>query len=213
MEKIYKIIIILVFFMSILVSCVFTTITDNNTEKAKKVYNEMTKSMDNDYGYLCINITNKAENIKFRLDSLEICNIIIDNKKDVLKKGNIILMRMYDDIIFEYGSHVRNAEEKIISQNFIPWEPHILPYNSNKSYIKIYGKIYTIIGDGTDFLLYSGEMFIPLYGNVVKNGQSNIEMDLYDGCPWYIERNGKMEKVLASINFNVSVDDWDTVLL
>ena len=56
------------------------------------------------------------------------------------------------------------------------------------------------------YSIYSGEMWIPIRQGIYDS-INNIEVMLYDGCPWY---SADGNRVLQSIQFdNPSVEDWE----
>ena len=55
--------------------------------------------------------------------------------------------------------------------------------------------------------IYNGLIYIPLHDKISKYNNF-INLSLYDGCNWYDEEGNK---ILQSIKFDVTVDDWKDV--
>lgn len=54
--------------------------------------------------------------------------------------------------------------------------------------------------------IYNGNIHIPVGKRIIKD-TNNINLKLYDGCPWYNDYGGK---ILQSIQFgNPEVEDWE----
>ena len=215
MEKVLKILFGVVFIISIMVSCIYTT----TVKEIEDVVNEHsdnsveTKTDKNDYkfGYIRFSIYHTADNIRLVLDSVDICNVLLLDG-DQVKKGNHLLMRCDPNCnSFEKGSYIRCVDDRMLVQQFDSWSPNELISETNKSYMRIHGKLYTNNGGESEFLLYDGFMYTILQYGIKENILFTVNAVLCDGCPWYIENDGKMKKVLVSINFDVSVGDWDEV--
>lgn len=218
MEKILKILFGVVFIISIMVSCIYTTTVKEiedvvNEHSDNSVETIETKTDKNDYkfGYIRFSIYHTADNIRLVLDSVDICNVLLLDG-DQVKKGNHLLMRCDPNCnSFEKGSNIRCVDERMLVQQFDCWLPNELISETDKSYMRIHGKLYINNGDESEFLLYDGSMYTILQYGIKENMLFTVNTVLCDRCPWYIESNGEMEKVLVSINFDVSVDGWDEV--
>ena len=79
------------------------------------------------------------------------------------------------------------------------------PYGNGKLVFLVYGKV-----DTDTMRLYDGLMYVPAK-KVVASTDTFIELEFYDGCPWYYEYKGHYIKVLQSIRFDVSVEGWENV--
>lgn len=142
-------------------------------------YAVKSKSNESNVGELALKIYNKASNTSLQIDSLEHGNKII-------KKSSTL--KFEDSVCYS----IKN-----------------LRLHTKNSYIKIYGRINCILENSRSYLIYSGTMYFPLTGKMIDTSTSQIKFELSDNCPLYYQTNGKMEKVLKSINFDVSVDKWN----
>ena len=196
-----------------MVSCIYTTTIkeiEDVVNEQSNIESTETKTDKNDYkfGYIRFSIYHTADNIRLVLDSVDICNVLLLDG-DQVKKGNHLLMRCDPKCnSFEKGSYIRCVDERMLVQQFDCWSPNKLISETKKSYMRIHGKLYNDNGDGSEFLLYDGFMYTTLQYGIKENMLFTVKTVLCDGCPWYIENDGKMEKVLVSIKFDVSVDDW-----
>lgn len=109
-------------------------------------------------------------------------------------KVNIVVDNQAKGVIFESDSIVLHYQDREICKSF----------DTEAYYIKdivMNGSIYT-----QHYTIYSGDIRIPIRQGI-QDPISNIDVVLYDGCPWY-SPNGN--KVLQSIQFgNPSVEDWE----
>lgn len=111
-----------------------------------------------------------------------------------LHKVNIIVDNQAMGVIFESDSIVLHYQDRAICKSFDTEEYYIKDIVMNGS---ISTQHYTI---------YSGDIRIPIRQGI-QDTISNIDVVLYDGCPWY-SPNGN--KVLQSIQFdNPNVEDWE----
>lgn len=78
-------------------------------------------------------------------------------------------------------------------------------HGNGKLFFLLYGKL-----DTTPITLYDGLMYVPVDTMVISE-EIFIELELYDNCPWYYEYEGRYMKVLQSIEFSASVDNWDDI--
>lgn len=197
MKKLFIYLLTITLTSPILQSCVMTTIKSEIEDTVNTAPGNLKiKSEELKYGYLTLQINNTAENTILQIDSLEICNIQVpDNETGLARKGNIML---------------DSTAAKLPVQTFRPWEPNTLPQHSSKMYIKIYGQMLTFLLDGTPLPLYTGPMYLSFNATITENTTTTISLNLYPGCPLYCQINGQMEKVLQPINFDATVNGWDT---
>lgn len=109
-------------------------------------------------------------------------------------KVNIIVDNQAKGVIFESDSIVLHYQDREICKSF----------DTEAYYIKdivMNGSIYT-----QHYTIYSGDIRIPIRQSI-QDTINNIDVVLYDGCPWY-SPNGN--KVLQSIQFsNPDVEEWE----
>ena len=171
-------------------------------------------------GYITITIQNNASNTCLQIDSVEICNIVLEETSTLQKhRGDITVLlsgiqnhtgtTLAEGYSLPEGTSISSKEIKLPQQRFSQWNPNTLPHHSNNQYIKIYGRIYTYGCNGTPILLSSGPMYTPLQGEITENETLSTTISLESNCPVYIENNGEMTKVLQEITFNVSIDEWE----
>ena len=171
-------------------------------------------------GYMTITIQNNASNTCLQIDSVEICNIVLEETSTLQKhRGDITVLlsgiqnhtgtTLAEGYSIPEGTSISSKEIKLPQQRFSQWNPNTLPHHSNNQYIKIYGRIYTYGCNGTSILLSSGPMYTPLQGEITENETLSTTISLESNCPVYIEDNGEMTKVLQEITFNVSIDEWE----
>lgn len=172
-------------------------------------------------GYMTITIQNNASNTCLQIDSVEICNIVLEGTStSQTYRGNVTGIQLVAQdqagatladasSSLPEGASISSKEIKLPQQRFSPWNPNTLPHHSNNQYTKIYGRIYTYGCNGTSILLSSGPMYTPLQGEITENETLSATISLESNCPVYIEDNGEMTKVLQEITFNVSIDEWE----
>lgn len=130
------------------------------------------------------------------------CNydIIIDEYSDTrvsepscVHKVNIIVDNQAPNVTFETDSIVLQYKEEDICKTF----------NTKNYYIDsivLNGRLYTPY-----YTIYNGGIHIPIKRRVI-NSINNIDIVLYDGCPWYSDSG---YKILQSIQFgDPTVDNW-----
>lgn len=194
MKCFYKYFISAIFCLSIMESCVMTSVVDNINDVVNDKITGKSKSEELKEGYLSVKISNIASNTSLQIDSMEVCNILIkDETNGMATRGNVKL---------------NNTTVKLLVQELLPWIPNVLPENSTGMYVKIYGKMYTFLADNKPFELCSSPMYFTFNGSVLEGRTTDVEFVVYDNCPLYCEVGGKMLKVLKSISFDVSVEDW-----
>lgn len=205
--------------INILISCVITetVVNDiNSVTENKNLYNGdlISKSAETYESYISISIFNEAENTTLKIDSLELCNVLYkDEITGIDKKGNLILMRTNDECCWvDYGIRVRSAEMPILEQTIVSWKTNESIYNTKGTYVKVYGGMYSYMGDGNKYPLYEGVMYLMFSGFFKRDRVGTVDAKIYDGCPlYYIDENGNVEKVLQSIKFDVSVNGWNEI--
>lgn len=190
-----------------LASCVMTTTVEEINEAVERNGSCInSKSNEISKGQFSILLKNNANNTCLQIDSLEICNILQeDTTTNSLVKGK---KTIYINSQIEFGKLACTSTATLPIQTFTPWTPETLPQNSNNTYGKICGKIYTYLTDGTPILLTEGPLYFPLQGKITSNTLTTTEFEITDNCPLYYELDGKMEKAINAINFEITVNDW-----
>lgn len=209
MDSHWKNILALIIASLMMVSCITTTVVE---EIDGTVESNEAKSTSNDirYGKLVLRLYNDANNSSLWIDSIEICNILLEDRTTGgLKLGNITLFKSLGNTHLEFGNMMRTTEMHFPEQTFAPWSPYTLPENSDNMYLTIHGQLYACMPGNNLFTIYSGAMYFTFSGSIKAGDTTNIEFELYDNCPLYCKINGKMETVLNSININVTVNDWE----
>lgn len=110
------------------------------------------------------------------------------------RKVNIIVDNQTKGVIFETDSIVLHYQERKTCKSF----------DTEEYYLKdvvLQGKLYT-----PTYTIYNGDIRIPIL-QYIPDSINNIDVVLYDGCPWYsLDGN----KVLQSIQFgNPDVEEWE----
>ena len=206
----WKYIIALLLAACTLESCIMTEIVEDVNEVTEKSGGNLSsKANEVHKGGFSILLVNAANNTCLEIDSLQICNILVeDYVTGSITRGKKTIEIASEDTLIEFGGQANTSTEHLPVQTFTPWTPETLPQNSNNTYLKIYGKIYTYLADSTPLLLAKGPLYAPLSGKITPNNLSITELEMADNCPLYYETNGKMEKALNTINFEVTVNDW-----
>ena len=188
-------------------SCIMTTTVEEINETVERNGSYInSKSNEISKGQFSILLKNNANNTCLQIDSIQICNIhVADSATNTIVKGNKTL-HIHSQL--EFGELACTSTETLPVQTITPWTPKTLPQNSNNTYGKICGKIYTYLTDGTPVLLTPGPLYFPLQGKITSNTLTTTEFEITDNCPLYYELDGKMEEALKTINFDVTVDDW-----
>lgn len=137
-----------------------------------------------------------------------VCAMVSCNKEDVIleptpmsvtltpqtHKVNIVVDNQAKGVIFESDSIVLHYQDRAICKSFDTEEYYIKE-------VMLHGNLYTPY-----YTIYSGDIRIPIRQGI-QDTLNNIDVVLYDGCPWY-SPNGN--KVLQSIQFdNPNVEDWE----
>lgn len=199
----------------IMQSCIISTVAEGIEETVGKKENALySKSNNMGTGCITLQIQNNAPNTTLHADSVEICNILLPEKTAPEPlRGNIALAFTPDSsgqncTHLPYGSCATFPSATLPAQALIPWSTAELPHTSTGTYLKIHGKICTYLPDSTTMPLYEGTMYTPLAGTLTANQTSIIHIELYPNCPLYCITNGKTAKVLQTIQFSVSVENW-----
>lgn len=195
MKWIYKYIIAVILCCTTIESCVMSSVVEDIDDIINIDAYNYSKSEEIKEGFLSVKVINIAPNTYLQIDSMEICNVMIkDEITGGLKDGSIIL---------------DSTRIKLPVQKFNSWIPDVLPQNSNKMYVRLDGKIYMSIANNTTFVLCNGPMYFTFDGIINENQTTDVKFVVNDRCQLYCEVDGKMVKVLQSISFDVSVDDWE----
>lgn len=215
MKTLYKNILAAALCTSIMQSCIMSTIVEdiNQTAGNKETpLNSKTNTLHT--SYLILQIQNNAPNTTLHADSMEICNILLpgETAPEPLR-GNIALAFTPDSsgqncIHLPYGTSSTASPATLPAQTLTPWNPTELPHTSPGTHLKIHGKICTYLPDNTPMPLYEGVMYVPLPGTITANRNNILLIELYPNCPLYCITNGKTAKVLQTIQFSVSVENW-----
>jgi hypothetical protein len=56
-------------------------------------------------------------------------------------------------------------------------------------------------------MIYDGVIYVPVKGTI-KPGLNVLNLSLYDGGPWFYYIGENFVKLLQSIQFDVTVDEW-----
>lgn len=183
--------------LNFLISCVATSVVEdiNNTAIGSGVSGG-SKSEYLKMGIMAIVIRNSVPNITLLADSIEVCNVLISNpNEEYAKKGSI---KLYS-----------NGDIALPVQEFTPWAPIALPSGTSGSYIKMHGKLLSYLENGAPLPLFEGVMYTPLHGTIYENLTTEITIELYDNSPLYCIIDGKLEKALVPIDFEIGVKEWE----
>ena len=187
--------------LTLATSCVISTTVD---EIEKPFGTKESNPTSTDMGYITLTLRNNAENTLLLLDSIELCNIKLNQTTKA-----ITISRHQPALQLPNQTSTTSPGTTIPAQEFIPWTPDKLPEESTSSYIKIHGKLYTYLADGKTMLHCPGPMYTPLYGYINPGKSTNIIMEMYDNCPIYFKNNGVMTKALRAIGFDANIVDWE----
>lgn len=194
-----KLVIILASLLSLnsLVSCVATSVVEEiNETAAYDTASAESKSEGLKMGRLAIAIAGNTPNVTLLADSIEICNILTGNSTErYTEKGNIKLSA--------------NGDCPLPVQTFTPWTPPALPSGNSGAYIKIHGELISYLENGAPLPLFEGAMYTPLEGSIQENLTTKTTVELYDNCPLYCIIDGKLEKAMIPINFDVNLEEWE----
>lgn len=131
--------------------------------------------------YLNLEVVNNAINVTLEIDSVD------------LESSYNVLQVMCDEVTVMYQDSVQIGYIELAS-------------HSNKRgqcTVLLYGRVYC-----PTYPIYEGLIYIPISGSL-QPGQNYLKLDLHDGCPWYYKYNDNYCKLLQSIKFDVSVNDWE----
>ena len=210
METFAKFFPIVAALLVLLQSCVMTSVEDeiDETVQAEQLYT--TKAENDKEGYFALHLRNDADNTVLRIDSVEICNILVDGSgAGDVQRGSIMLYEA-DGVAGEVagGSGITAYEVKVPVQTLEPWTPGLHPAAGKGAYAGIYGSVCSFLYSNETYVLYEGTMYYPLSGVVTESGISQISIVVNVDCPLYAQLGGRMEKVLVPITFSVFVDPW-----
>ena len=123
-----------------LASCIMTTTVEEINEAVERNGSCInSKSNEISKGQFSILLKNNANNTCLQIDSIQICNILLeDSTTNSLVKGN---KTIYLNSQIEFGKLSSTTPATLPVQTFTPWTPETLPQNSNNTYGKICGKI------------------------------------------------------------------------
>ena len=191
-----KKIITLAFLCIGMTSCLKSTLLETSDVVAE------TKSHVQDYKEqtVFVNVINNAENLDIYIDTLRLCNVLIDYNKNHRVTYNLIT----EDTMVPYKDTTSCYPFKAPVQRFNMWKPN-KPHNSNVTYFKLTGKL--VMADN-DFPIYEGEMFIPFSEVLYFEHYTIVNLTLGDNSPWYKYHNGNFIQLGQTVDFNVNVEDW-----
>ena len=200
----------------LLQSCIMTTVVDeiDGTVQGEQVYTSKAESSKE--GSFVLHIGNDADNTMLRIDSLEICNVLVaDPATGYVRSGSIMLYE-WDRAAGEIagGSGLTTDEVRVPVQTLEPWAPQESfssgghPVAGGGAYVKIFGSVCSFLQGNEVYTIYEGVMYYPLSGVVTEVAASPVSIILNEDCPLYAQIGGRMEKVLNPVAFSVSVEQW-----
>ena len=130
--------------------------------------------------YLTLNISNDANNVTLEIDSFDFENI------------EVISYPTFSSSCLSYQDELTVTDIELIPQYL----------KQDSSYILIYGRVYC-----PTYTIYDGVIYVPLKGTI-KPGLNVLKLSLYDGGPWFYYYGENLVKLLQSIQFDVTVDEW-----
>lgn len=197
MKKLFYYSLILLLSILTFISCSF----DKVIASIKETESFETRTANSTTPNFGLKIVNKTEDLLLTIDSCTVHNIMNEN-------GDLIQYTLIKHATnIHPNDYIYTPHLYIIPQTLTPWIPTSLPSNSDGSYVKINGSV-KMISQNDHITINSGEMFIPLRGNVTQHLNNIKTLTLQELCNWYYQSNDTMYKVLTPINFNVSVDGW-----
>ena len=165
---------------------------------------------ENSTGALSLKIHNIAPNTSLKIDTLTICNILLEGSGEEPAPGRIKLQGSYDTARIEYEGAAICGDLTLPPQKFSPWDHTTLPDKTDLMYVRMDGTMYTYIANGELFPIYSGAMYFTFGARITENQTTQATLLIYDNCNLYCNIDGEMVKVLQSINFEPSIKDWET---
>lgn len=130
--------------------------------------------------YLTLIISNDANNLILEIDSLEFDNI------------EVISYPTFSSLCLSYEDELTVTDIELMPQHL----------KQDSSHILIYGRVYC-----PTYMIYDGVIYVPVKGTI-KPGLNVLELSLYDGGPWFYYNGENLVKLLQSIQFDVTVDEW-----
>lgn len=130
--------------------------------------------------YLTLIISNDANNVTLEIDSFEFDNI------------EVISYPTFNSSCLSYEDELTVTDIELIPQHL----------KQDSSHILIYGRVYC-----PTYTIYDGVIYVPVKGTI-KPGLNVLELSLYDGGPWFYYNGENLVKLLQSIQFDVTVDEW-----
>ena len=169
----------------LLQSCIMTTVVqeiENTVTSAPE--HHTTKGENLKEGHLTLQIQNNAENTMLQIDSLEICNMQVDDSS----MSSITLLKT--PMQLKYGTDTsttyNHATHLIITQN---------------TYAQIHGTLHSYLPNNETYPIYSGTMYYPISVTTTIN--------IHPNCPLYAIINSTPQKILQPITFTATVEDWE----
>ena len=191
-------------------SCMMSTVSEEIEEAVKN--GATGKSEDYSKEDYCndvfsVQIINSAESTSLQIDSIEICNILVNSPAtNTLSNGNLIIHSPSMQI--NCGTSAIFVAEGLPTQIITPWNPDYPPLMQNNSYVRIYGVLFTYLTGSQMLEHFRGEMYAPLSGRISAEQEDIAKIEISPNCPIYCYTGEKMEKILQEINFDVTVDEW-----
>lgn len=189
MCKIYKFIIVTV--LSLLyIGCIISS-TYNNLDIKQSEIQAYHRT-----GEISLKIMNNITNSKLTINNCSVNNIYNDN-------DYINIEFINDNCVLIYGEVIMTKSHKITPQFIKKWTPVYKPNFETHVILNCEIEI-------NQHLIYKGNIYIPISGNIYENKRNVINLTMESGCPWYEEVNGVLHRILVPITFNPSVSDWQT---
>lgn len=130
--------------------------------------------------YLTLNISNDANNVTLEIDSFDFENI------------EVISYPTFSPSCLLYQDELTVTDIELIPQRL----------KQDSSHILIYGRVYC-----PNYVIYDGVIYVPVKGTI-KPGVNVLNLSLYDGGPWFYYNGDNLVKLLRSIQFDVTVEEW-----
>ena len=188
---------------------------------------------ENHTGHLTILIRNSAKNTLLTIDSIQLCNTLEgnitltkpsdgnqqqENREVPFQQGQ----STHTDntaqhnretaswnILVQHGQEASTGETALQPQRFALWTPDELPQESRNTYLKIYGKIFSLTPSSSLLSISDTPMYTSITGTITEGSSTSTTIELKSNAPIYIEQNGAMIKVLREISFSPSVSGWE----
>ena len=203
--------------MASITGCVASTVVDE-IERSTATMAYESKGENYQMGTLYMQIMNNAENTALFIDSIEVCNIMVrNNTTGTAQKGDITAIKhsinkgSATTINLNYQAQASSGAIQLLPQALIPWNTSTIPTNISGSYAKIHGSLYTHLANGELLEIFKGAIYTPLQGSIISAGTTTITIQIHPDAPLYCIKNDKVEPVLQTINFDVTIDEWETI--